>query len=217
MQLDWQAAEPQGQDIIMDGGPGQPLEWQGAELAAMAAGWGNNEIDRCIIQAHHKHVGYTNDEEMEWLHIPEGWPNAGMLELAGTSSVAHTPTELVSDEEDTVGNGVEQVRSATAPRAIGSVAQEAAATVPGAEMQCSSVRIEGVTCDKAGGDASSTTANAAAPNSEINGAPGAVSGAPGQGEGDLDHARHPDALMFSNAIWACLGDPNEALAAVGGG
>ena len=33
-------------------GPAPPLEWPGDELAAMAAGWGNREIDRCIIQAH---------------------------------------------------------------------------------------------------------------------------------------------------------------------
>ena len=167
----------------MDAGMGQPLEWQGAELAAMAAGWGNNEIDRCSIQAHYKQFGYTNDEEMEWLHIPEGWPNAGIMEVAATPRMAHTPTELASDGEDTVGNGEEQVQRATAPRAIGSVAQEAAATVPGAAMQCSGVRIEGVICDKAGGDASSTTANAAAPNSNFKGAPGAVSGAPGAGRG----------------------------------
>ena len=95
--------------------------------------------------------------------------------------------------------------------------QEAAATVPGAEMQGSSVFGERMLCSNAHGDASSTTASAAVPNSAINAASGTISGAPVQGESAMDHVRHPDVLLFNTAMWACLGDPDEALAAVGGG
>ena len=45
-----------------------------SDLSVMAAGWRQVDIDRCIIQAHYGVNGYANDDEMEWLHVPEGWP-----------------------------------------------------------------------------------------------------------------------------------------------
>ena len=93
----------------------------------------------------------------------------------------------------------------------------AAATVPGAEMEGSNVLGERVICSNAGVDASDAAANVAAGNFDLSGALNAVSGAPGQVAENLAHARHPDAVSFNSAFWACVGDPNEALAAVGGG
>ena len=88
---------------------------------------------------------------------------------------------------------------------------------PCAGNQCSGVLGEDIICDNAKGDAYSATANADVTNSALNAASGAISGAPVQGEDAMDHVQHPDVLLFNTAMWACLGDPNEALAAVGGG
>jgi hypothetical protein len=42
-------------------------------------------------------------------------------------------------------------------------------------------------------------------------------GAPAQAcEGSLCVAQHPDVLPFNAAIWACVGDPTNAFAALGG-
>ena len=50
--------------------------WGGAELAAMAAAWDAEAIDRCIIQAHYAQYGYIDEDELGWLHIPDDWPRA---------------------------------------------------------------------------------------------------------------------------------------------
>ena len=50
--------------------------WGGAELAAMAAAWDAEAIDRCIIQAHYAQYGYMYEDELGWLHIPDDWPRA---------------------------------------------------------------------------------------------------------------------------------------------
>ena len=46
---------------------------------------------------------------------------------------------------------------------------------------------------------------------------GGHGGAPAQAcEVSLGVARHPDAIAFNAAFWACVGDPADALAALGG-
>ena len=63
-------------------------------------------------------------------------------------------------------------------------------------------------------DAYEVTANAGASDSEFAECRGMVSGAPShQGGGS---AQHPDAIPFTAALWACVGDPNDALAMGGG-
>ena len=95
--------------------------------------------------------------------------------------------------------------------------QGAAVTVPYTGHQSNGVLGEDTIKGNAAGGTCSATANAAVANSALNGASSAVSGAPVQGECAMEPVQHPDILHFNTAMWACLGDPNEALAAVGGG
>ena len=60
----------------------------GAELAAIAAGWNDAEIERCIIQAHYAHAGYEACEEISWLHVPDDWPQGTVLPLLGVNVAA---------------------------------------------------------------------------------------------------------------------------------
>ena len=63
-------------------------------------------------------------------------------------------------------------------------------------------------------DAYDATANADATNSEVAECRGRGSGAAShQGGGSV---LHPDVIPFSAALWACVGDPNDALAMGGG-
>ena len=41
------------------------------------------------------------------------------------------------------------------------------------------------------------------------------SGAPADTEAGVGIALHPDAVAFNSAMWACLGDPMDALSALG--
>ena len=95
--------------------------------------------------------------------------------------------------------------------------QEAAVMVPCTRHQSNGIVEEDVTNGDAINGACSATANAVVANSALNGTSSAVSGAPAQGESASEPVQHPDVLLFNTAMWACLGDPNEALAAVGGG
>ena len=121
----------------------------------------------------------------------------------------HTPTEVLSDAE-----GSSQVASVCPGVPGGSEIageREAMAVGPCTAMQAAGADAGAPACSGASG----ATANVA--DAGNIGATFAVSGAPAQEWGDLGHARHPDVVAFNNALWACLGDPTEALAAVGGG
>ena len=89
--------------------------------------------------------------------------------------------------------------------------EAAIATVPGAVMQVAGVGVDA----PVGSDAKAAAANA----DDAAGAEVAymVRGAPAQVREDLGDAQLPDWVASNSALWACLGDPTEALAAVGGG
>ena len=55
-------------------------------FAVMAAGWDQKDIDRCLVLAQYKGRGFTNDEELSWLHLPPEWYDT--VEQSG----AHTHT-----------------------------------------------------------------------------------------------------------------------------
>ena len=63
-------------------------------LAAMASGWQQQDIERCLIQARYKNRGFTNDEEISWLHIPQKWWDAVQMEEP------HSPTEIIDIYND---------------------------------------------------------------------------------------------------------------------
>ena len=87
--------------VVETGAPEQGRhEWQSAELAAMAAAWDTNAIERCVMQAHYAQHGYIDEEELGWLHIPEDWPHTNSMVVGVGHMAAHTPTEVLSDEED---------------------------------------------------------------------------------------------------------------------
>ena len=103
----------------------EPHAWPSAELAAMAAAGDTNAIKRCIIQAHYAQHGYIDEEELGWLHIPEDWPRMNSMEMGDGNLAAHTPTEVLSDEESasavTTGSAAacgEVSRMATAKDAV---------------------------------------------------------------------------------------------------
>ena len=78
-------------------------------------------------------------------------------------------------------------------------------------MQVAGASVEAPRCNGAGGAAASADgANGAVAACSVSGAPAHL-----RDEGSV--ARHPDLVAYNAALWACLGDPAEALAAVGGG
>ena len=91
------------------------------------------------------------------------------------------------------------------------VVEAAIATVPGAVMQVAGVGVEAPVCSGANGAAANADDAAGAEAAYM------VRGAPAQFREERGDAQHPDLVAYNSALWACLGDPAEALAAVGGG
>ena len=126
-------------------------------------------------------------------------------------AMAHTPTEILSDAEESVGKDGRQMQDAATAQEGKAAASGADGTVPGADMQSAGSCARELSCNERGGAAANADGTCNAANA-CN-----VSGAPASRGGADSAAQHPDLGAYSPAIWACLGDPAEALAEVGGG
>ena len=60
-----------------------------ATVDAMAAGWQQQDVARCVIQARHRSLGLSDDEEIPWLFIPSEWRHQSTR-----PAEPHTPSEV---------------------------------------------------------------------------------------------------------------------------
>ena len=103
------------------------------------------------------------------------------------------------------------IRPEGAEEGAAAVVEAAMATVPCAIMQVAGIGVDAPGCSGANGVAANADDAAGAEAAYM------VRGAPAQFREERGDAQHPDLVAYSSALWACLGDPAEALAAVGGG
>ena len=62
-------------------------------LVAMAFGWHQQGIERCLIQACYRIRGFSDDDEISWLHVPHDWRGGSQ------SANPHTPTEIAAGDD----------------------------------------------------------------------------------------------------------------------